>query len=261
MIEAMRTVTPRIVELTTPRGRNIRVVARTHPRARHMRLTLDADGPRISAPSGTPSAAIYSFLNENAGWLEDRLRLLERQGVRTARPRPGVPDTLTWRGGVHLVRWEENVFPKVRIAEDAVTIAMDLAHPDADRIACRAVRNFIGAEMKREVNRIVRQFEPLVGRPLNGLRIVPLRTLWGSLSWGGRMTLDLSLMLAPPVALEYVVAHELCHLHVRDHSKRFWDRVEALYPNTDEARDWLTHFGHTAKAELTRWIGSAAERA
>lgn len=243
----------RIVELVTPRGRAVRVLARTHPRARHMRLTFDVDGPRVSAPRGTPSTAIHGFLRRNADWLDERLRERERQGVRTVPPVPGVPDTLAWRGDWHLVRWEQQVFPRIRIEPGVVTIGMDLEHADADRIALRAMHHFIAAQMKREVQRIVRDFEPALGRSVTGVRLMPLRTMWGSLSVEGRMTLDLALMLAPPFALEYVVAHEMCHLCVRNHGPRFWQRVEALYPRTDEARDWLARSGHAIKAELVRW--------
>jgi predicted metal-dependent hydrolase len=247
----------RIVELTTPRGRNVRVLARTHPRARHMRLTFDVEGPRISAPYGTPPAAIIGFLRRNAQWIDERLRERERQGVRTARPVPGVPDTLAWRGDWHLVRWEQQVFPRVRLEAGQVVIGMDLAHADADRIVFRAMRHFIATQMKREVDRIVREFEPALGRSVSSIRLMPLKTMWGSLTADGRMTLDLALMLAPPFALDYVVAHEMCHLLVRNHGPRFWQRVEALYPRTDEARDWLAQSGHAAKAELARWTTPA----
>jgi predicted metal-dependent hydrolase len=252
----------RIVELTTPRGRNVRVLARTHPRARHMRLTFDVDGPRVSAPQGTPSAMIQGFLRQNAHWIDDRLRERERQGVRTATPVPGVPDTLAWRGEWHLVRWQQQVFPSVRAEPGSITIGMDLDHADSDRIALRAMHHFVAAQMKREVQRIAQDFEMQLGRGVSGIRLMPLRTMWGSLSVDGRMTLDLSLMLAPACALEYVVAHEMCHLFVRNHGRRFWERVEALYPRADEARDWLTSSGHAAKAELVRWtaLGTSSRR-
>jgi predicted metal-dependent hydrolase len=83
-----------------------------------------------------------------------------------------------------------------------------------------------------------------------------MKTLWGSLSAQGRMTLDLSLMLAPVEALEYVVVHEMCHLWIRNHGRRFWERVEAAYPQYHDTRVWLSRHGHAVKAELSRWIGT-----
>ena len=98
-------------------------------------------------------------------------------------------------------------------------------------------------------------YEPMIGKGVVATRLVPLKSLWGSLSMNARMTLDLSLMLAPPAALEYVVAHEMAHLMVRNHGRRFWRRVEAMYPEYLKKRAWLSRHGHAVKAELARWLG------
>jgi hypothetical protein len=244
------------IDLETSRGRRIKVLATVHPRARRMSLTMGVRGPRLSAPRGTHPSAVKAFLRENADWLELKLREMERQGVRLAPPVPGVPDTFTWRGDLVLVRWDHGVFPRVRIEDGQASIALDLDHSDADAIARRAMRGFIVAQMKREVARLTKLYEPLVGRNVVATRLLPLDSLWGSLSVQGRMTLDLSLMLAPPAALEYVVVHEMSHLWIRNHGRRFWERVEAVFPQYQEMRVWLSRNGHAVKAELARWIGN-----
>jgi predicted metal-dependent hydrolase len=58
------------------------------------------------------------------------------------------------------------------------------------------------------------------------LRIGDRLTLWGSCSARGTISFSWRLVLAPLEVLDYVVVHELCHLHVLDHSARFWQRVE-----------------------------------
>lgn len=244
------------VELHTPGGRKIQVLAREHPRARRLSLTVGVGGPRVSSPRGTHPSAIKAFLRENAAWLERKLRELERRGQRLAPPVPGQRDSLLWRGERLPVRWEYGVFPRVRIDDGVAWIAIDLEHPDVRAIEQRVVRSFVVAQMKREVALITRRFEPHVGKPIVATRLLPLKSLWGSLSVKGRMTLDLALMLAPPEALEYVVAHEMSHLLVRNHGRRFWERVEAIYPDYLETRSWLSKHGHAVKAELARWIGA-----
>ncbi|MCB1575588.1 MAG: M48 family metallopeptidase, partial [Xanthomonadales bacterium] len=86
------------------------------------------------------------------------------------------------------------------------------------------------------------------------VRIRPLKSLWGSLDTRDRVTLDLALALAPPAALKYVVVHELCHLRIRNHSRRFWSLVETIQPHWQEQRDWLRVNGQALKAELGRLI-------
>ena len=61
-------------------------------------------------------------------------------------------------------------------------------------------------------------------------------------------------MLAPPLILDYVAAHEVAHLAEMNHGPRFWALVRQTMPCMDEAKLWLSHYG----TELHRY---GAERA
>jgi hypothetical protein len=75
------------------------------------------------------------------------------------------------------------------------------------------------------------------------IRIGGQRTLWGSCSPGGTLSFNWRLVLAPDEVLDYVVVHELCHLRVLNHSRRFWELVEGLRPHWREQRAWLREHG------------------
>src|SRR5262252_6119464 len=69
------------------------------------------------------------------------------------------------------------------------------------------------------------------------------RTRWGSCSSRGTLSFNWRLVLAPFEVLDYVVVHELCHLRVPNHSRRFWDLVGERRPAWREQREWLTRHG------------------
>jgi predicted metal-dependent hydrolase len=75
------------------------------------------------------------------------------------------------------------------------------------------------------------------------IRIGGQRTLWGSCSSRGTLSFNWRLVLAPPEVLDYVVVHELCHLRVPNHSRRFWALVERHRPHWREQRAWLREHG------------------
>jgi predicted metal-dependent hydrolase len=62
---------------------------------------------------------------------------------------------------------------------------------------------------------------------------------WGSCSPKGNLNFSWRLVMAPLEIIDYVVAHELAHLKEKNHSKRFWHRVEEIYPDYLNQRKWL----------------------
>jgi predicted metal-dependent hydrolase len=119
--------------------------------------------------------------------------------------------------------------------------------------------SFLEAQIRRDVSRWLAGYVPQINAAPTGLRIRPLKSLWGSLDTRDRINLDLALALAPPAALRYVLAHELCHLKVRNHSPKFWGWVESIYPDWREQRDWLRSNGSMLKAELDRLVADLAD--
>jgi predicted metal-dependent hydrolase len=51
------------------------------------------------------------------------------------------------------------------------------------------------------------------------------------------------LVFAPKEILEYLVVHEMCHMIEMNHSMRFWNLVEKLYPDYKVAKLWLKQNG------------------
>ena len=88
------------------------------------------------------------------------------------------------------------------------------------------------------------------------MKLRALSSLWGSLSPGDSLSLDLALVLGRPSAYEYVLVHELCHLLQRNHSARFWREVEARWPGWRQERDYLHGDGLAIKSELRRIVAA-----
>jgi len=62
---------------------------------------------------------------------------------------------------------------------------------------------------------------------------------WASCLQNGDLHFHWKCMMAPLTIIDYVVVHELCHLHYRDHSDAFWNEVDKVLPNYRERKEWL----------------------
>ena len=57
------------------------------------------------------------------------------------------------------------------------------------------------------------------------------------------MSFNWRLLLAPAPIVEYVVEHEVAHLDVPDHSRRFWALLDERCPGSREHERWLRRTG------------------
>jgi hypothetical protein len=66
---------------------------------------------------------------------------------------------------------------------------------------------------------------------------------WASCGPSGSLNFHWKIMMAPATVIDYVVAHELCHLKHRDHSLAFWNEVDKVLPSWRTKKDWLRRCG------------------
>ena len=63
---------------------------------------------------------------------------------------------------------------------------------------------------------------------------------WGACDRMHNLSFNRRLLLAQPEAQDYVVIHELCHLHEFSHSARFWRMVREQMPEYEAWKKWLS---------------------
>jgi len=67
--------------------------------------------------------------------------------------------------------------------------------------------------------------------PAPTLRLLKMPKRWGSCTAKGEIILNPELIKAPSMCLEYVIVHELCHLRHPNHSKTFFQMLDAILPD------------------------------
>jgi len=78
-----------------------------------------------------------------------------------------------------------------------------------------------------------------VGEQPSKINITDLGNRWGSCGRGGRLNFHWKSILLPAFAVEYIVVHELVHLHEPHHTPEFWRRVERSLPDFERRKRWL----------------------
>ena len=206
------------------------------------------DGLVVRAPRWTPLYEVDAALQEKGDWI---LRKLQESRERQNRL---VSARIEWCDGV-----------EIPFRGQGLTVALDPAHGFSGRGAQLKMDNATGqatlhvglpkaasADQIRDAVQawLMRQaqacflerlahFAPLLGVQWKKLRLSSAGTRWGSASADGSIRLNWRLIHFRLPVIDYVVAHELSHLRVMDHSANFWNTVATVVPDYQTLRAQL----------------------
>ena len=195
-------------------------------------ITVDARGLTVAAPARAAWRDIESFMHDKERWILDKLQ--EWAGVQRAPvlrvasgetlPLFGEPVTLEVREGGRSVRREPG-----RLVVNA---------PQGPRVA-ETLLGWLKTTAIESLAPRVEHFAAALGLAAPCVGLSSARSQWGVCTEGGPIRLNWRLVHFRLPVIDYVVAHELSHLRVMDHSPRFWETVKSVVPNYPELRGQL----------------------
>jgi predicted metal-dependent hydrolase len=102
------------------------------------------------------------------------------------------------------------------------------------------IRDAVQAWLMRQAKALfverLNHYAPQLGVQWQRVSLSSAATRWGSASANGAIRLNWRLVHHKRDVIDYVVAHELSHLRVMDHSSRFWETVQSVMPDYAQRR-------------------------
>lgn len=119
----------------------------------------------------------------------------------------------------------------------------DLVEHGEIAVAKAAFRDYYIARGLARMRQRVAYFAPKVGVGPSGVNVRELGNRWASCSPTGKLAFHWKCIMALQTIIDYIVVHELCHFHYRDHSEAFWNEVDKVMPDFRERKEWLRKNG------------------
>ena len=124
--------------------------------------------------------------------------------------------------------------------------------PETQTPAARGLENWLREQARSAIADYLPVVTARIGQEPARVYVMGQRTKWGNCSSRRNLSFNWRLILAPDFVLRYLVAHEVVHLVVPDHSAKFWSTVQSLCPDMERAKQWLSRH----HAELTVSLAS-----
>lgn len=204
------------------------VQLKTSARARRLSLRVSRLDGRVTmtVPRGIRAREVEAFAREKAHWIRGHLAKRPADLV----PHPGA--RLPFEGRLLDVTAQPG--RRVTLAEDRILVPQ--SRPELTPVRLEAFLKHMARERLAQASD---RYARAVGRPVGRITLRDTRSRWGSCSTEGNLMYSWRLIMAPPMVLDYVAAHEVAHLVHMDHSDRFWGLVGELCPDHKAQRRWL----------------------
>lgn len=206
-------------------------------RRRTLALIVTSDAQLVvRAPVRMAWEPILDFIRQKSSWILKRQKL--------AQSRPKMPETKRFIDGEEFF-YLGQIYQLKILQTRHITLNGYLEFPE--RFLSQAVQR-LGRWYKTEAEKIIPERVEYYSNVMNLgrtlVRITGARTRWGSCGSRNALNFSWRLMMAPLAVINYVVIHELAHLKVRNHSRKFWNEVEAVLPDYRDQNRWLREHQH-----------------
>lgn len=245
----MKAVTQQRIVL---RGNRVDYAVVVSKGARQSRIRVGPGGVEVVQPVGASDVDVSTFLRRNESWV---LAQLDRVASLRALRRPVLRQSgeILYRGELTPVR-VEFVDTKARgnrvVWSDGEIVVR--RGTETQTPAVRGLENWLRGQARSAIADYLPVVTVRIGQEPARVYVMGQRTKWGNCSPHRNLSFNWRLILAPEFVLRYLVAHEVVHLVVPDHSAKFWLTVQSICPDMERAKQWLSRH----HAELTVSLAS-----
>jgi len=198
----------------------------------------------VSAPFRLAQESIESFVKKKSGWIQKKVSHAQQSYATLKQKKFEHDHEFLFLGEKYKLQVTEKEIKHVNVDfnQNQWNIEVPLTMPLREReneIKMKLVQWY-----RREAQEIlgsrVFQYARGMGVDPKEVAIRTQKRMWGNCDYRKqRIHLNWQVIFCPLRVIDYVIVHELCHLTVPNHSKRFWKHVQKVLPDFKEERKWL----------------------
>lgn len=216
-----------------------------------MRIEVTPGRVEVVVPARTAPDDVERFVQSRRRWLHDKTEEI-REALELLRS--DTPEgyhsgaKVLFRGRYLRLRVEVGAVTEPSLTYRTgfhVEVPNGMGAAEREQAARRLVETWTDERLVEDAWAVVRARGRPHGLEPADVRVRNQKTHWGSCGKDRVIRLDRKLARVPRPVFEYVVAHELCHLRVRDHSPAFWALVRRVMPDYAGRKAWLE--GHEVR--------------
>jgi len=201
-------------------------------RRRTLAISVLPDGTvEVVAPVGAAIENIREKVEKRVGWIMRQRRAFVALSAKRPARRYCAGATHRYLGRQYRLKVTVGDDPSVKLRGAYLCV---VSRTGAERSVAALLVGWVRERAREQFGRRLGNWRKWCSDrqlPEPRLRLLAMPKRWGSSHKDGWIALNPELVRAPSVCIDYVIAHELCHLKHPQHDKAFFVELDRLCPN------------------------------
>lgn len=228
-------ISPEILQIA-----NVQIdVVRKNIKNMHLAVYPPHGRIRLAVPENTDEEILRLFAISKLGWIKKHVKNFKEQARETKRDYVS-GESHFFQGKRYILEvHEDKGYSKVSVnGTKKINFKVPAGATTEDK--ARVMKEWYRKQLKIQIPPLIQKWEKVVGVQVNDWGVKQMKTKWGACNVDAkRIWLNLELAKKPVICLEYILVHELVHLHERNHNDRFIALMNQFMPKWRLHRDEL----------------------
>lgn len=217
--------------------------------ARKLRVRVGLGGVEVVHPAKRNQQELETFLATHKDWICRQLERVERM-KRVRKPLRKTGPEILFCGTlmpITIERAPDKRTNRIVFEDDSITIYCGASAPTKPTAS---LENWLRKQARQKIHLLVHEAVKKINKRPAKVYIMGQRTKWGNCSSLRNLSFNWRLIMAPEYVIRYLVTHEVVHLELPDHSRRFWLTLQSLCPEMEQAKQWLSANSYRVMVDL-----------
>lgn len=198
---------------------------------------------RVFAPTLMSEKRIIDFIHQKSHWITKKVKEFEARFPLLPKHHYRDGEEFLFLGKPYLLRYVPSDKKRIKIEIDhclEAFVPVNMPWEKSEHSLKRAILSWYRQQAERIVGERLPLWVQKLGLSPQKVRVRTQKRIWGSCYFKTRtININWKIVMAPLEVVDYIILHELCHLHAPNHSKRFWSKVRSIFPHFKDCEKWL----------------------
>ncbi len=216
---------------------------------RSIGFLINENGLRVTAPQKSSIKTIEEAIREKEHWIRNKLDYFLTQYKKLSFFPLSNGAILPYFGDNFSVRILKDVINHIELSPSTRELIIKTTDSNSQTLIKDLLTKWFHEKAKEYFSQRLPFFAHQLNVNYHQFTLTSARYRWGSCSISGNIRLNWRLIHFSKTLIDYVIVHELAHLHEMNHSKRFWNIVSQACPHYKTIRKELNQQGRA----LSSW--------